>query len=161
MYNYIAPELAIQTTPYIIKFRQRIDYILRANDKGGYLFMTRDEDKYYNLSRYDDFIIDSTWVYDEALKIVQGDFHKIPHSSDKNAIQTHKKIVEKIVDSLSWRLYGKYLNNEQKKVYIDSYAKDIKIAKNSKEPVVKKVLHRNIIQPILQQLIMSDDYMVQ
>ena len=161
MHSFVTPELQIQTTPYIIKFSQRIDTILEKNDKGGNIFMKNGEQKYYESNHYDDFIIDSTWVYDEALKVVQGDFKNLPSNSNKNAIQIYKKIVEKIVDSLSWRLYGKYLNNQQKQIYIDNYAKDINIDKNSKELVLKQQLHKKVIQPILQQLIMSDDYMVQ
>jgi len=162
MSNYVTPELQIQTTPYIIKFSQRIDSILQKNDKGGTTFMKySDKNKYYDLKHFDSFIIDTAWVYTEALKVVQGDFNNIPRNSDKNALQTYKKIVEKIVDSLSLRLYGKYLNNEQKQIYIDNYAKDINIDKDNKELTLKKQLHKKVIQPILQQLIMSDDYMVQ
>ncbi|MCF6245041.1 MAG: DUF1800 domain-containing protein [Sulfurovum sp.] len=158
-YSFVAPELSIQTSEYLVRFSKRIDDMTLKHDKGSTYFKNRPN--YFDIKFRDRLVIDSEWIYDEALQVVGGDISKIPTSTDKDAMKIFEKMTEKIVDSISIRLCGKKLTQAQKKIYIDSFAKNINIAKNSTESVVYTTIREKVIRPIMAHIIMSDEYMVQ
>ncbi len=167
MYNYVAPELEIQTTSYMTKFAARIDYILRYKDL-NHVYETysraTSEDAYNNLLFSERSTINTSSIYEAVVRAVGGDINKIPVYTNASAKAKYREIVGIVVDSASWQLLGKRLSNEQRKIYIDAFSDTnyVKIYRSNSNPNVAKTrVYIKIIIPIIRQIILSDEYMVQ
>ncbi len=159
--SFVAPEIEIQTTNYLVKYSEKIDYTLTRYDKGSIAFYGSPDEVYYNRHFRERFLIDTSYILQEALKVLQGESKKVPVLTDKNAMEIYKKMVEKVVDTVSKRLLGTILPKAKKDIYIENYAKALKIYSSYTERQINDALRRNIIEPIIQQITMSDDFMVQ
>ena len=86
-----------------------------------------------------------------------------PKMEDENASAIYKKVVATVVDSASSLLIGKKLSDEEREVYINAFAKkeNVRLSNNSSTKSVYKSLYHYIIIPIVKQIILSDEYMVQ
>jgi len=168
MYNFVAPELAIQTTKYMVKFSEKVDTLLLYHDikynrkTKNYNQKDIGEESFSNKA-LEGFTIDISQFYDDALELLDGNVSSIPRSGDMKAPVKYKQIVAHLVDKIAYRLLGKKLNNEQKNIYVNAYSssKYLNIPTGATAQQIDNIIFKRMIIPIAKHIILSDDYMVQ
>ncbi len=163
MYNFVAPELEIQTTKYLILLSEKISYMLNYRDDKHILQTYRKKHKtlndYYKERFRERFRIDSTPIYNRIISAFNGDINSIPTYRDSKAKEAYKKLVEISVDSISWQLLGKKLPKEQVEFYVKTFSDPNYIRFTDSTRFY--YLYVRVIIPITKQIILSDEYMVQ
>ncbi len=166
IYNYVAPELEIQTTTYLANFSSRINFVLWSKDL-NHIHETNSrassKEEYYKIRFGERATINTKKIYDRILQPFGKDITKIPIYTDSKAESEYKKLVEYAVDAISWQLLGKKLDKKQKEIYIEAFSKPsyVRIYRNKNSDNTKRRLYTQIIIPITNQIIISDEYMVQ
>jgi uncharacterized protein (DUF1800 family) len=166
MYSFSAPELEIQTASYMSKFSERIHDILWDQDI-NHVYDTHNKatspEAYFKLPMYERVIVNSAMIYDAMLQAVGGDIMILTTVDNAKREALYRQIVSVVLDSTSMRLLGKRLSDKKRAIYIEAYSKsqNIAIVKNNTEKTVRKKLYQRVITPIIKQIVLSDDYMVQ